>query len=105
MKCQEREKLFLFVHQMLELHEAERMRRHVAGCAECGRAAEEYRKLDAALDDWSAAGPSPWFDARVRARAASSAQKGPGFFGFGRVRALVAGVASVVLASRCSWAG
>ena len=97
MKCNEREKLFLFVHQMLEPHEAEWMRRHIAGCAECLRAAEEYARLDAALDDWSAAEPSPWFDAKVRARVAASAQKEPGFFGFSRVRALVAGVAGVAL--------
>ena len=97
MKCNEREKLFLFAHQMLEPREAEEVRSHVANCADCSRAAEEYRKVDAALDDWSAAEPSPWFDARVRARVASSAQKESGFFGFGRLRALVAGAASVVL--------
>ncbi len=97
MKCNEREKLFLFAHQMLEPREAEEVRSHVANCADCRRAAEEYRKVDAALDDWSAAEPSSWFDARVRARVASSAQKESGLFGFGRLRALVAGAASVVL--------
>jgi len=97
MKCQEREKLFLLVHQMLEPQEAEAMRRHLAGCAECTRAAEEYRELDTALDGWSVAEPSPWFDAKVRARVASSARKNSGFFGFGRVRALAAGMAAVAL--------
>ncbi len=97
MKCQERENLFLFFHQMLEPQQAERMRQHLAGCAECARAAEDYRKLDNALDDWSTAEPSPWFDAKVRARVEESARKDPGFFGFGRLRALVAGVAAVIM--------
>jgi len=97
MKCQEHEKLFLFVQQMLEPREAEGMRRHVASCVECSHAAEEYRKLGAALDDWSVAEPSTWFDARVRARVAASVQKNSGVFGFGRARTLAAGVAAVVL--------
>jgi anti-sigma factor RsiW len=97
MKCHERETLFLFVHQMLDPHEAEGMRQHVAGCAECRRAAEKYGRLDAALDDWSGAEPSPWFDAKVRERVARSAHEDPEFFGFGRVRALMAGMAAIVL--------
>jgi anti-sigma factor RsiW len=97
MKCNDREKLFLFVHQMLEPDEADRMRRHVAGCAECARAVEEYRKLDSALDDWGVAEPSPWFDAKVRARVAASGKKNSWFFGFGRVRVLAVGVAALAL--------
>lgn len=96
MKCLEREKLFQLVHEMLEPYEAEQVRRHLAACAECARAAEEYCRLDAALDDWSAAEPSPWFDARVRARVASAAEKRP-WFGLWRVRALAAVVAAVVV--------
>jgi len=80
MKCNEREKLFLFVHQMLKPDELDQVRRHLAGCAECRQAAEEYGKLDSALDEWSAADPSPWFDAKVRARVAESGQKNPGFW-------------------------
>jgi anti-sigma factor RsiW len=97
MKCQERENLFLFVHQMLGPHEAERMRGHVAGCAECAQAAEEYRKLDTAFDEWVAAEPSPWFDAKVRTRVEASAPRKSWLFGFGRLRALAAGVAAVVI--------
>ena len=97
MKCIEREKLFLFTHGMLGPHEADRMRRHVAGCSECARAAEEYRRLDSSLDDWNTAEPSPWFDAKVRARVAASKNGESRFWGFGRLRALAAGVAAVVL--------
>lgn len=97
MKCNERQNLFLLVRQMLEPAEADRMRRHVASCSECARAAEDYNKLDAVLDDWSAAEPSPWFDARVRAHVARNTQKERGFFGFGRARVLAAGLASLLL--------
>jgi hypothetical protein len=97
MKCQSREKLFLFAQQMMGPEEYERMRRHLAGCAECTRAVEEFRKLDSALDDWAVAEPSPWFDAKVRAKIGASGQKKSVFFGFGRFRALVAGVALTVL--------
>jgi anti-sigma factor RsiW len=97
MKCDDREKLFLFVHQMLEPDEADVVRRHVAGCADCRRDVDEHRKLDAALDDWNVAEPSPWFDAKVRARVAESEQKNAGFLGFGRMRVLAAGVAATVL--------
>ena len=97
MKCQDRERLFLFVHRMLEADEADQVRRHLAGCTECGRAVEEYRKLDSALDDWGVAEPSPWFDAKVRARVAAGGRKNSGFFGFGRVRTLAAGVAALVM--------
>ena len=97
MKCQDREKLFLFVHDMLEPDEADSARRHIAGCSACASAVEEYRRLDSALDEWPAAEPSPWFDARVRARVAASREDKPGFFGFGRVRMLVAGAGVLVL--------
>jgi hypothetical protein len=97
MKCHDRKKLFLFVQQMLEPGEADRVRRHVAGCAECAHVAEEYRQLDAALDDWRTAEPSPWFDAKVRARVPASERKNSRFFGFGKARALAAGVAAMVL--------
>jgi Putative zinc-finger len=97
MKCEERENLFLFVHQMLGPGESDRVRRHVAGCAECSRVADEYRRVNSALDDWSTAEPSPWFDARVRSRVEASGGKDHGFFGFGRVRALMAGAAAAAL--------
>ena len=97
MKCIEREKLFLFTHGMLGPEEADRMRRHVADCGECARASEEYRRLDSALDDWNTAEPSPWFDAKVRARVAASENGNSWFLGFGRLRALAAGVVAVVL--------
>ncbi|HET7215349.1 MAG TPA: zf-HC2 domain-containing protein [Terriglobia bacterium] len=97
MKCVDREKIFLYFHQVLEPDEADRVRRHVAGCEGCARKAEEYRRLDSALDDWTAAEPSPWFDAKVVARVGANENRNSGFFGFGRVRMLVAAVAAMAL--------
>ena len=97
MKCNDREKLFLFVHQMLKSDEADVVRQHVAGCADCARVVDEQRKLDAELDDWSVQEPSPWFDAKVRTRVAACGRKNAGFLGFGRVRTLAAGLAAITL--------
>ncbi|HXH50956.1 MAG TPA: zf-HC2 domain-containing protein [Terriglobia bacterium] len=97
MKCHDRGKLFLFVHRMLAPDEADVMRQHVADCANCARVVDEHRKLEVALGDWNVAEPSPWFDAKVRARVAASEQKNAGFFGFGRVRVLAAGMAAIAL--------
>ncbi|HUZ45044.1 MAG TPA: zf-HC2 domain-containing protein [Terriglobia bacterium] len=97
MKCHEREKLFSYLCQMVKPREAEEVRRHLAGCPRCAQVVEEYRKLDLALDKWTAAEPSPWFDARIRARLAASEKEKSGFLGFGGLRTLVVSVLSVVL--------
>jgi len=72
MKCVEREQLFAYVHGMLEAREEGEIRAHVEQCAQCRSAVEEFRKLDAVLDEWQPTEPSPWFDARVRAAVAAS---------------------------------
>jgi Putative zinc-finger len=97
MKCHQREKLFSFIHQMLNPQEAEGVRLHLAKCSECRQVVEEYRQLDLVLNDWTAPEPSPWFDAHVRARMAASGKEKSGFLGFGKVRTQVVGVLSVVL--------
>lgn len=97
MKCVDREKLFRYLHQMLEPDEADQVRRHVTGCDDCARVAEDYRRLDLALDDWTAAEPSPWFDAKVLARVGANENRNSGFLGFGRVRMLAAAIAAMAL--------
>ena len=97
MTCPEREKLFSSIHQMVKPQEAEEVRRHLAECPRCAQVVEEYRKLDLALDEWTAAEPSPWFDARMRARLAASGKEKSGLLGFGGLRTLVVSVLSVVL--------
>jgi anti-sigma factor RsiW len=68
--CLEREQLFAYALEMLEGQEKLEMQRHVAECAICRKALEEYRQLDGVLDGWQPLQPSPWFDARVRSAVA-----------------------------------
>jgi hypothetical protein len=75
MKCVEREKIFALTHRMLEPREESEVRTHVADCLECRAVAEEFYRLDAVLDEWKAAQPSPWFDTRVRAALAAEERK------------------------------
>jgi anti-sigma factor RsiW len=75
MKCVEREKIFVFTHRMLEPREESEVRAHLAECSECRAVAEEFRKLDAVLDEWKPTEPSPWFDTRVRAALAAEERK------------------------------
>lgn len=75
MKCVEREQLFAFTHQMLEPREEGEVRAHLAECSECRAVAEEFRQLDAVLDEWKATEPSPWFDTRLRAVLAAAEEK------------------------------
>lgn len=75
MNCVEREQLFAYVARMLEGREETMVREHLEQCARCRTAAEELRRLDAVLDEWRPAEPSPWFDTRVRAAVAAMRAK------------------------------
>ncbi len=82
MNCLNREQLFALAHHLLDGREQETARAHVETCAPCRAALNEYRQLDALLDEWKLGEPSPWFDARVRQAIASSESRKPaGFFG------------------------
>ena len=99
MKCMEREELFAYLHRLLELREEGSVRAHVTECASCRGILEEYRSLDAALEDWKTVEPSPWFDARLRAAVQSGEVTQPGWswFGLGRLRWAVPAVAVVLV--------
>jgi len=72
----EREQLFAFAHGMLDAQEEAAARTHVAECARCRQAVEEFARLDAVLAEWKPAEPSPWFDTRVRAALAVEGEGG-----------------------------
>jgi anti-sigma factor RsiW len=76
MNCLEREKIFGYVRQWLEPQEMEAARAHIEGCDACRAAAAEYERLGGVLSEWKAPSPSPWFDARLRARLASEKEGG-----------------------------
>jgi hypothetical protein len=76
MKCLEREKLFEYVHRMLEPQEAEAARQHLTQCGACRAMLAEYERLDGVLTGWKAPEPSPWFEARLRAHLAAEKEGG-----------------------------
>lgn len=82
--CCKREQLMAYSTRLLEPEEEAQIRRHLASCTACRAVADEYGALDAVLDEWKPAEPSPWFDARLRAAVASAAaarQAHRGLFG------------------------
>jgi anti-sigma factor RsiW len=76
MSCMEREQLFALAHGMLDPQEQAAVRTHVAECARCRQEVEEFARLDAVLDEWQPAEPSPWFDTRLRAAIAAEGEGG-----------------------------
>ncbi|HEY6293678.1 MAG TPA: zf-HC2 domain-containing protein [Terriglobia bacterium] len=82
--CMKREQIFALAESMLSAREEEQARAHLAGCEDCRKVFESYRRVDSVLDEWMPeAEPSPWFDARMRAAvaAAGSANRSRGFLG------------------------
>jgi anti-sigma factor RsiW len=71
--CMGREQLFAYAHRMLDPQEESRVNAHLARCAECRESVSDYRRLNEVLDEWKPVTPSPWFDARARARVRSQA--------------------------------
>ncbi len=90
MKCMEREKLFAYVHHLLESREEAEVRAHVAKCPACNRTLGEYQKLDAVLEEWKPDEPSPWFDVRVleAIRQTPASQSASSFFSLAWMRRL-----------------
>jgi hypothetical protein len=76
MSCMDREQLFAFAHGMLDAREEATARTHMAECERCRQAVEEFARLDAVLDEWKSAEPSPWFDTRLRAALAVEGEGG-----------------------------
>lgn len=72
--CFEREQIFAYAHHMLSLDEAARVEQHLAACGECRDVAAGFERLDAVLGEWKPVEPSPWFDARARARIAAQSR-------------------------------
>lgn len=77
--CIEKEQLLAYSSRMLESREEERVRAHLETCVACQEVVAGYEKLNQVLDEWKPVEPSPWFDARARARIASHAPARPAF--------------------------
>ena len=48
---------------------------HLASCAACRARAAEFQQVSKLLDEFPAAGPSPYFDARLRSRLANDPRR------------------------------
>jgi anti-sigma factor RsiW len=100
MECLNRNKIFAFAHRMVSPNEEVEVGEHMEKCAACRKTADEYRSLEAVLDEWKPAKPTPEFDAHVRgaiARAAPALRGG--LFGLGWKRIAPALSILVVLLS------
>lgn len=98
--CLEREQIFELAQGMSGKREAASMMEHLGNCAECRKVFASYQRLDGVLSEWNPpAGPSPWFDARVRAAVASgrAPRSASGFFGMGLNRWLALPVLASLL--------
>jgi hypothetical protein len=72
---------------------------HLRACAPCTGALAEFRKTMALLGEWQAPEPSPYFDARLRARLREEGVKQPaGWWAWARRPALAISVAVVMVA-------
>lgn len=104
--CIEREQLLAYSNRMLEPREEERVRAHMETCVACQEAVAGYEKLSRVLDEWKPVEPSPWFDARARARIASRSPARPAFSLPGlRWTALVACAILITLSSFWAFRG
>ncbi|HLY62184.1 MAG TPA: hypothetical protein VKV95_15690 [Terriglobia bacterium] len=97
-KCPDKEKLFSYFHQMLDGNDELELRAHVARCRTCEQMINEFQEFDTLMGEWKPVDPSPYFDARLKAKVASAGAAQSGFPIFGLRRAqLLAPVFAVLL--------
>ena len=96
-KCPEKEKLFSYVHQMLERDDELEVRSHVGQCRMCEQITNEFQEFDSVLGEWKPVEPSAFFDARLKAKVATAATEQSGFPFFGLRRAQLLAPAFTVL--------
>lgn len=82
-ECPEKEKLFSYSHRMLEQNLELEVRSHVEQCQTCAQMVMEFQEIDSVLGEWKPVEPSPFFDARLKARVASACPGRSGFPLFG----------------------
>ena len=81
MKCLETERLISYAYRLTDEPAASKVRAHLEECARCREIVEQHGRLDAVLNEWKIAEPTPEFDARVR-QAVEARQAGRAAWGF-----------------------
>ncbi|MGH9406324.1 MAG: zf-HC2 domain-containing protein [Terriglobia bacterium] len=71
--CFDPERLFAYANHMLGAREEAAVKTHLHSCGACREIAASFDRVNQVLDEWKPAEPSPWFDARTRARIAAGA--------------------------------
>lgn len=105
MKCLETESLIRYAYHLTDEPVGSQVREHLAACARCREIVEQYGRLDALLDEWKEAEPSPQFDARVRqaveAHQATCGRRG--WWGWDWARSLALASLGVLIVTGVVW--
>jgi anti-sigma factor RsiW len=107
MKCLETETLISYAYRLIDEPAAAEVRAHVKECSRCREVVEQHGRLDAVLNEWQAADPTPEFDVRVReAVGAIEAQREGWFFGGWQwARGLALAALGVMIVVGVAWFG
>ncbi|MGA3326766.1 MAG: zf-HC2 domain-containing protein [Terriglobia bacterium] len=105
MKCLDTEKLIRYAYRLTDESAASEVRAHLGECPHCRGIVEQHGRLDALLDEWKAADPSPGFDARVRqaVEAQKARREGRGFWGWEWARGLALASLGVLIVAGVVW--
>jgi anti-sigma factor RsiW len=105
MKCLDTEKLIRYAYHLSDEAAASEVRAHLGKCLRCREIVEQYGRLDALLDEWKVAEPTPGFDARVRqAVEAQQARRAAwGFGSLGWARGLAVAALGVLIVAGSVW--
>jgi anti-sigma factor RsiW len=105
MKCLETEKLIRYAYHLTDEPAAAEVRAHLEECPRCRGLVEQYGRLNALLDEWKVAEPTPGFDARVRqaVEAQQAKREAWGFGGLGWVRGLAVASLGILIIAGAVW--
>ena len=105
MKCLETERLISYAYRLMDEPAASEVRGHLAECSRCREIVEQHGRLDALLNEWKAAEPTPEFDVRVRqaVEAQQAQREGWGFWGWQWARGLALASLGVMMVAGVVW--
>ena len=105
MKCLETEKLISYAYRLMDEPAASEVRAHLGECPRCREIVEQHGRLDALLDEWKTAEPTPGFDARVRqaVEAQQARREAWGFWGWDWARGLALASLGVLIIAGVVW--
>lgn len=105
MKCLDTEKLIRYAYHLSDEAAASEVRAHLGECLRCREIVEQHGRLDALLDEWKVAEPTPGFDARVRqaVRAQEARHATWGFGSLGWARGLAVALLGVLIVAGTVW--